>query len=120
MTPVQVRVAVLLIALLAVVVLPSEAMLVEQTGSVMDQVTSCLLPNGVARELDSRAAAGEHCRDDVPARPPIAILAVVFSLLAGLVPRSRSRWTGHGADRRRLPDAVFGGGAPWRAPPHLV
>lgn len=113
----RVRVAMLMIALLAIIVLPSEATFAEQTGSVVDQVTSCLQPNGLARDLDSRTAAGEHCRDDVAAGPLIAFLSLVAGLLAGLVPASRSRRSRLTADDWRLPDAVFRRGAPWRAPP---
>jgi len=115
-----VRVAVLLIALLAIVALPSEAMPTERTGSVVDQVTSCLQANGLARDVDARSAAGDHCRDDVPVRPPVAVLAVVAALLAGLAPVARSRSSRRGADRWRLPDAVHRSGASWRAPPVAV
>ena len=116
----RVRFALVLIALLAIVAVPSEATLVEQSGSVVDQVTSCLQPNGLVREIGAVTPSGERCGDDGPARAVLALLAVVALLSAGLLVRSRAHPVERVDERWRLPAAVARAGAAWRAPPRPV
>jgi len=113
------RVLVVLVALVAMALAPSEAVLAESTGSVVGQVASCIEASGLARDLDDASAQGQ-C-DAVPRIPPgstllpIAVLALATVLAASL--RVRHRRPALSAQRWRLVDAVAGPGAPWRAPP---
>jgi hypothetical protein len=114
------RYLVVLVALLATVVVPAEAAPVEQAGSVIDQVTSCLQPNGTGRE-----DAAVHDSGSCPERGPVTRVGVAALLLAALLwlagrGRLRSRPLRPDGGSNRLLGGVARGGASWRAPPVAV
>ncbi len=109
------RLAIVLVALFAIVAVPSEALLAEQAGSVVDQVTSCRQASGLVRDGAAEVSGGEHCRSGDLALLAgfVAVLVAAGGALAVVPPSSRRR------PQRRwsLPVAVARAGAPWRAPP---
>ena len=116
----RVRPVVLLIALLAIAVLPSESALVEQAGSVVDQVTSCTQPSGLARELGADTSA---CSHRVPSDLGLGVVAVLVAALGALGGAAPEQLTGRRARKGRgwrPTEALARAGAPRRGPPAVI
>ncbi len=78
LAPVRIRWLVILLAVVATVAIPAEVATEASVGSVVDQVSSCLQPNAVARDVAHEATGAL-----VQAVPgPLTSLAIV--VLAGL------------------------------------
>jgi hypothetical protein len=112
----RVRLALLLFALVALVAVPSDASLTGSSGSIVDQVASCVEPNAVARDIRADPILGQSCRDGAPLRVRVAVLLAVLGLaglLQGAAGRERRR-----ADIGWRPSLVAPRtSAPGRAPP---
>ena len=114
------RLGLALLALLAIVVFPSEAVMAEQAGSVIDQVSSCRAPSGLLRNGDAHATAdGGSCRFDGTDLGPTLLLIVLVGLAGAVTPASVTRRLAR--DERRRP-ADPDGRARWhtRGPPVAV
>jgi hypothetical protein len=116
---VRVRLTVLLIALLAIVAVPSEAALLEQAGSVVDQVSSCTQPNGVVREPvgDADATGATTCTPGVPSGAAVGLVAVLVALLGAGPPTQFTLRRARRAGRWRRTETLARAGTPWRGPP---
>jgi hypothetical protein len=115
------RLGLALLALLAIVVFPSEAVMAEQAGSVVDQVSSCRAPSGLLRNADAQHATadGGSCRFDGADLGPTLLLIVFVGLVGAVTPASVTHRLAR--DERRRP-ADPDGRARWhtRGPPVAV
>ena len=92
------RVLVVLLALVAMAVVPAESLMAESAGSVVGQVASCIEPSGLVRGAED-GVSGASCGDHLRAGTAPSVLAVTFLVGAALaVAASRS-------GRRRRPPA---------------
>jgi hypothetical protein len=95
------RLGLALLALLAIVVLPSEAVMAEQAGSVVDQVSSCRAPSGLLRNDAGATVDGGSCRSDGADLGPTLLLIVLVGLAGAVTPASVSHRLA--LDERRRP-----------------
>jgi hypothetical protein len=110
-----------LVALVAVTFVPQEATPGLLKQSVVDQVSSCREPSGVAGRARERSTAHEQCDPDdggAPASLPRSML--LLAVLLGLVGVDRGRRLVDRARRLVVPDERRGRVALLRGPPRLA
>lgn len=116
----RLRLVLALVALLAMVAIPAEALRQERVGSAVDQVASCLEASASARDTLGHEAVNASC-DPVqkpgPVMPALAALALLGLLvLAGRIRRG-GLTTARTGEQWRLPDGGWRTTASWRGPP---